>query len=267
MPAMPNVHHHPAIMLLVAVFGLAVGSFLNVVIYRLPKKKSLLRPCSSCPSCGAPIPWYLNIPVLSYVVLRGKCHRCGAGISVRYPLVEAATAVLFLLFFLRYGLTVTTVGFWFLSAALVAVFFIDLEHGLIPDLITLPGTAAGLALAAISPHLSVPDSILGALVGGGSFLALAWLGQALFKKDSMGGGDIKLAAMLGAFLGPLRVLLIFVCSAAVGLLVSSAVLLLSPRFRRERVLPFGPFLVAATLLVAFFGQTIIDWYRSRFLVP
>ena len=251
--------------LLVAVFGLAAGSFLNVVIYRLPRKKSLVRPRSSCPSCGQAIRWYLNVPLVSFLVLRGRCQSCGARISVRYPLVEAGTAALFVLFFWRYGVSMTTVGFWFLSAALVVVFFIDLDCGIIPDAITLPGIVVGVAFAAVSQHLSVVTSLLGILVGGGSFLALAWIGQALFRKDSMGGGDIKLAAMLGAFLGPLRVLLIFVFSAVIGLLVSAAVLFLSARFRRERMLPFGPFLVAAALLVVFYGQTIINWYRVHFL--
>jgi leader peptidase (prepilin peptidase)/N-methyltransferase len=254
-------------MALVGLLGLAVGSFLNVVIYRLPRRKSLIRPRSSCPGCGSEIRWYHNVPLLSYLMLRGRCRQCGVKISPRYPLVEACTALLFLFFFWRYGLSVTTVGFWLFGAALLAVFFIDLEHQLIPDMITIPGVGVGVVLAVVSDHLSVLSSLTGVLAGGGSFLLLAWVGQRLFKKESLGGGDIKLAAMMGAFVGPLRIFLVFVLSAVLGLLVSLVVLMISTRFRRERLLPFGPFLVLAALLVVFYGQEALTWYWQHFLSP
>ncbi len=244
----------------VALLGLAVGSFLNVVIYRLPRNKSLIKPGSSCPGCGAMIRWYYNIPVLSYVILRGHCRNCKTQISPKYPLIEAGTAILFLVFFWRYGLTTTTVGFWLFCACLVAVFFIDLEHKIIPDKITLPGIVVGLVLALASDHIDIVSSILGVLAGGGGFLLIGLLGQKLFKKESLGGGDVKLAAMMGAFIGPLRIFLVFFLSAVLGLLVSVVVLMVSSRFRRERMLPFGPFLVLAALLVVFYGQEVIEWY-------
>lgn len=250
---------------LVALLGLVVGSFLNVVIYRLPRKKSIVLPRSSCPGCGAMIPWYFNVPVLSYIILRGRCGSCGTRISPRYPLVEICTAILFLVFFRRYGLSVTTVGFWLFGASLVAVFFIDLEHKIIPDKITLPGIVIGLALAVVGEHIDIVSSILGIFAGGGSFLLIGLLGEKLFKKESLGGGDVKLAAMMGAFVGPLRIFLVFVAAAVLGLLVSAVVLLISSRFRRERMLPFGPFLVLAALLVVFYGQKAIEWYWQYFL--
>jgi len=249
----------------VVAFGLAVGSFLNVIIYRLPRKKSLIRPRSSCPGCGSAIRWYLNVPVFSYLILRGRCRSCGSKISIRYPLVEAGTAALFLLFFWRYGFSVTASGFWLLSAALVVIFFIDLEWGIIPDLITLPGIILGFAFSFPGDHISVGSSALGILAGGGAFFLLGLLGQAIFKKESLGGGDIKLAAMLGAFIGPVRVFLVFIFSALLGLLISVMVLLISARFRRERILPFGPFLVLAALFLIFYGQEVIDWYGKHFL--
>jgi leader peptidase (prepilin peptidase)/N-methyltransferase len=251
---------------LVAALGLAVGSFLNVVIYRLPRNKSLVTPRSSCPGCGTLIRWYQNVPLLSYVILRGRCRGCGTRISPRYPLVELLTAVLFLVFFWRYGISVATAGFWFFSACLVAVFFIDLELTIIPDKITLPGIAMGLGLAAVGDHLDFVSSVLGVFAGGGSFLLVGWLGSKLFKKEALGGGDIKLAAMMGAFIGPVRIFLVFVFSAVLGLLVSVVVLAISARFRRERMLPFGPFLVLAALLVVFYGQELIDWYWRHFSI-
>ncbi len=249
----------------VVVLGLCIGSFVNVVIYRLPRKKSLIRPGSACPGCGQTIKWYLNIPVLSYLFLRGRCAGCGERISFRYPLVEMTTGILFLLFFRQYGLSVTTIGFWLLSAALVAVFFIDLDFKIIPDAITLPGIVVGLVFSLVSDHQTIVSSLLGILAGGGTFLAMGLLGQAIFKKESLGGGDIKLAAMLGAFLGPLRVFLIFISSAAIGLLVSIVILTISARFRRERLMPFGPFLVLAAILVVFYGAGFVDWYWNTFI--
>lgn len=251
---------------LFAALGLAVGSFLNVVIYRLPRQKSLIRPRSSCPQCKTAIRWYLNVPLLSYLLLRGKCRDCGSKIHLRYPLVEAATAILFILFYLRYGLSVTTIGFCLFAAALVVVFLIDLEWRIIPDVITLPGIVTGLVLALFSDHLSIVSAGLGVLAGGGSFIAVGMLGRWLFKKESLGGGDIKLAAMLGAFLGPTRVFLIFFLSAGLGLLAAVGVMFFSARFRRDRILPYGPFLVLAALLAVFYGQEIIDWYSRSFLL-
>ncbi len=245
---------------IVLFLGLAVGSFTNVLIHRLPRRMSLIRPRSSCPSCRTPIRWYQNIPLFSYLFLRGRCSTCNVPISLRYPIVELAGGILFVAFFWRYGFSFTTLGFWLFSLAMLAIFFIDLDCRIIPDVITLPGIGVGLVLSLISPHISIADSLLGVLAGGGSFLAVAMLGQWLFKKESMGGGDIKLAAMLGAFLGPSRIFLILILSAFIGLLVSVAVLAISEKFRKDRTIPYGPFLVMAAYIAVFYGGELLDWY-------
>jgi len=265
MPMEP-INLTPLVGCFVTVFGLAAGSFLNVVIYRLPRKKSLVKPGSSCPKCGMAIPWYLNVPVFSYLILLGRCHNCAFKIPIRYPLVEAGTSLLLLLFYWHYGLSVTTVGFWLLGMSLIAVFFIDLEFGIIPNAITLPGILVGFAFSIVSDHVTVTSSALGILAGGGTFYAMGVLGRVLFKKDSLGGGDVKLAAMLGAFLGPVRVFLVFMGSAFLGLIVSLVVLSFSAKFRKDRILPFGPFLVAAALVIIFYGQQIVDWYWGTFVI-
>ncbi len=252
---------------LVLLLGLAVGSFTNVLIYRLPRGMSLITPRSSCPSCQSPIRWYQNVPVVSYLFLRGRCSSCRRPISIRYPLVEIASGLLFVAFFWRYGYSLTTVGFGLFSLGMLAVFFIDLDCRIIPDVITLPGIGVGVVLSLASSHLSIGTSLLGVLAGGGSFLAVALLGQWLFKRESMGGGDIKLAAMLGAFLGPSRIFLILILSAIIGLAVSVIVMAISARFRKDRTIPYGPFLVMAAYIAVFYGGELIDWYTRTVIGP
>jgi leader peptidase (prepilin peptidase)/N-methyltransferase len=250
---------------MVVVVGLCVGSFANVLIWRLPRRQSIIRPRSRCPQCGNSLKWYHNIPVLSWLVLRGKCAFCRAPIGWIYPTVELLAAALFAAFYARYGVSWTTLGFWYLALTLVAVFFIDLEHQIIPNALTYPGIAIGLATAALSAHLPWLQSLLGAAVGAGAFVGVAVLGRVLFRKESMGGGDVKLAAMLGAFLGVGRILLVFVLSAAIGLVISLIAMAVSEKLRRERVIPFGPFIALATLLAAFFGDQIVGFYVRHFL--
>jgi len=245
--------------------GLVFGSFLNVVIVRLPKGAMFKHARSVCPHCGEPIRWYHNIPVLSFVALRGKCAHCRKSISWRYPLVEVLNAGLWMVVLWYFGLTWYALGLAFLVSGLLAIFFIDLDHQIIPDAITLPGIALGVGLSFLPQGVGIVDSLIGLAAGGGGLLAIALLGDWLFKKESMGGGDIKMAAMLGAFVGWQRILLIFIGSAVVGLVVSIAMLAFSSKLRKTRMIPFGPFLAMAAMIAILWGQSIIHFYAVNFI--
>ncbi len=246
--------------LLVALLGLAIGSFLNVVIYRSPRKTLLSRARSYCPNCQVQLKWYHNIPLASYLVLRGKCFSCHKRIALRYPLVELLNATAYVYFFGAFGYGSQFAIWSVLSSALLIVFFIDLDHKIIPDFITLPGMVAGLAVSFLPGGLGILDAGIGLVVGGGSLLFTALLGDWLFRKESMGGGDIKLAAMLGAFVGWQKVLIIFLGSAVIGLVVSVAVMAFSSKLRETRMIPFGPFLAMAAMLAIVYGDQIIRFY-------
>jgi len=250
----------PGYVAMAALFGAVVGSFLNVCIHRLPHRESLLRPGSRCPRCRTPIAWYDNIPILSYLRLRGRCRSCRAGISWRYPLVEALSAVGYGFIIWRFGVTVTAFVYLLLFAALVVVSFIDLDHMIVPDGITLPGMALGLI---VGPFL-LPrwwDSIGGLVLGGGLLYFMAWISPYLFGKEGMGGGDIKLLAMIGAFLGWQQVLLTVILGGLAGALVG--VTLIGARvMTRGTYIPFGPFLSLGALAAMLYGTDIIGWYGS-----
>jgi len=256
---------HAITFTVVVVIGLAIGSFLNVVIYRLPRKTGFLLSRSICPKCSKQLKWYHNIPLVSYVFLAGKCAFCGERISLRYPLIELVNAVAYGYFFWQFGLAGQFFIYSFLASVLIVVFFIDLDFMIIPDSITLPGVALGLAASFIPDGLGIIQSLIGMVVGGGALWLIAILGDFLFKKESMGGGDIKLSAMLGAFLGWKKILLIFVSSALIGLIVSIVIMAFSSKLRENRVIPFGPFLALAAVLTICYGQQIIDFYVSNFL--
>jgi leader peptidase (prepilin peptidase)/N-methyltransferase len=253
------------IYLIIGWFGLAIGSFLNVVIYRLPRNKGLVMERSKCTQCDTQLKWYHNVPLLSFLVLRGKCGFCHAPISWRYPLVEAATSALFLFFLWHFDLTINFGVFAFLSAVLLAIFFIDLDFQIIPDSLTLPGMVLGLLVSLLPGGIGVMSSAIGLVVGGGALYLIALLGDALFKKESMGGGDIKMTAMLGAFLGWQKVLLIFISSAVFGLIVSAALMFFSAKLRKERIIPFGPFLAMGAFLAMAYGDRIVRFYVDNFL--
>ncbi|MGH7313112.1 MAG: prepilin peptidase [Candidatus Rokuibacteriota bacterium] len=240
------------------VLGAVVGSFLNVVILRLPKGQSLVRPASHCGSCGKPIRWFDNIPVLSFLWLRARCRQCGARISWRYPVVEATTALLFALAAGHLGWGLELIGAWLLLAVLVVIAAIDLEHQVIPDSISLPVIAAGLALSFVTPSRSWIDSLLGIAVGGGIPFAIIVL-----SRGGMGGGDMRLGALIGAFLGwQLAVLSLFM-AVLLGGVAATALLIAGRKGRKDRI-PFGPFLAWSGAMSLFWGDALLRWYWSGF---
>ncbi|HEY2993195.1 MAG TPA: prepilin peptidase [Methylomirabilota bacterium] len=245
------------------VAGLLIGSFLNVVIARLPEGRSLVRPGSACPGCGAAIVWYDNVPVVSFVALRGRCRACAMTIPWRYPVVEAVTGALFGAAALAFGATLHAVVACALLAALVAITMIDLERHIIPDVISLPGTLAGVLANLATGRVSWKESVIGVVVGGGVFLTIALVGSWLAGQDAMGGGDIKLAAMLGAFLG-WKVLLFSLFVSALGGGILAAALMGSGLRGRKDPLPFGPFLAAGGAVGLFWGERMVRWYLSAF---
>jgi len=240
-------------------FGAVIGSFLNVCIYRIPAGESIVHPPSRCPACGSSIRWYQNVPILSYLLLRGKCADCGVRISARYPMVEALTGLLFAIVLYRIGFQWATPVYWLFAAALIVITFIDFDHQIIPDMISLPGIVVGFLCSFAVPWVSWTDSLLGILAGGGSLYLVAVVYEQLAKKEGMGGGDIKLLAMIGAFLGWKAVLPVIFISSLMGTLVGVPVMLIK-KAGSKLAIPFGPFLAAAALFYLFWGAALIRWY-------
>jgi len=254
------------VIILVGLLGLAVGSFLNVVIHRVPRDTKLIFERSACPKCGNRLKWYHNIPVLSYLFLGGKCGFCSARISIRYPLVEILNAVFYIYCFYKFGLGWELIGFTFLASGLLVIFFIDLDFQIIPDSVTIPGMVIGLIVSLVPGGIGIIQSAIGLIVGGGTPFLVAILGDWLFKKESLGGGDIKMTAMLGAFLGWHKILLIFILSAVIGWVVAVLVMFFSAELRKTRMIPFGPFLAIAAILAITYGDPIIEYYIDNFLI-
>ncbi len=247
-------------MTLVVALGLAVGSFLNVVVHRLPRQESLVSPGSRCPACGSMLRWFDNVPVLSYGFLGGRCRGCRGVINVRYPLVELITAAVFLGHYAAFGWTPLLAVRLLFAASLVALFVIDLEHHLLPDAITLPGIAAGL-LASVFVPPGFTDALIGALIGGG---VLWGIGEAYFRyagEEGMGGGDVKMLAMIGAFLGWKLVLVTLVLSSVAGSLIGVLVIAVK-RGGMKYALPYGTFLALGALAASLAGDQLINWYVS-----
>lgn len=251
-----------AVAAIVFCLGACIGSFLNVCIWRLPRSESIVHPGSKCPACGAPIRFYDNIPIISYLLLLGKCRRCKAGISLRYPLVEALAGFLAAALLFRFGLGVDFAVYLVFIAALVVITFIDLDLRIIPDVISLSGIPLGLAASFVPGGLTFRDSLLGVLLGGGSLLLVAWGYHQLTGKEGMGGGDIKLLAMIGGFIGWQGVCFTIFVASATGSVVG-ALLMLFARKDLKFAVPFGPFLALGAMAYLFAGPEIIDWYYQH----
>jgi leader peptidase (prepilin peptidase)/N-methyltransferase len=265
----------------VASLGAIIGSFLNVVIHRVPREESIAFPASHCPSCDTAIRPYDNIPIISWAVLRGRCRSCRAPISARYPAVELLTCALFALTYLLHsGLTLSLPFDLAFVAAIVALVFIDAEHMLLPNVITYPGAALALVARLIVPNLygvaslggehtpawllSLGGALLGALAGGGFLWLVGWLWERARGVEAMGLGDVKMMLMVGAFLGwPLTLLAIFV-GVLTGSLAGVAAMLRRGERDMQMLLPFGIFLGLGSLVSLLFGTRIIDWYVGKF---
>ena len=236
----------------IAFFGAAIGSFLNVCIWRIPEGRSIVSPPSHCPACGHKIRFSDNIPVISYLLLGGRCRDCRDKISARYPLVELLTAALAAILFWKYGLSLKFLFSFLFVATLVVITFIDLDHQIIPDVISLPGIPIFFLLALFVMGLPFLESLLGILIGGGSLYLVAACYELITKREGMGGGDIKLLAMLGAFLGWKSLLFIVLVSSLLGALVGITLMIWKGRDMKYAV-PFGPFLSLGAIAYLFFG--------------
>jgi len=244
-------------------FGLVFGSFLNVCIYRIPIKKSIIFPASSCPNCGRNIPFYDNIPLLSYLFLLGRCRFCHEPISLRYPLVEVLSGLLSMVLFIRYGLSYQYFMFYLFVTSLVVISFIDLQHQIIPDILSIPGILVGIALSFLPGHVHWIDSLIGALGGGGVLYLVAVVFKKVTGREGMGGGDVKLLAMLGAWMGWRSLPFIVLISSFSGILIGGGALLMAGKGYRVRI-PFGPFLSLGALITFFFGPQLVGWYWQFF---
>ena len=241
-----------------ALTGALIGSFLNVVIVRLPQNESLVVPRSRCRACGTELHWFDNIPVLSFLALRGRCRTCGGAISWRYPIIEAVTSLLFALSAWRSTSPADLLVAWLFLSALVAIAGIDLERQLIPDRITLPGIVVGFVTSFLGTRVSWLESLLGILVGGAILFAVIML-----SGGGMGGGDMKLSAMMGAFLGYKLALLALLLAVILGGLVALGLLSTGIR-RRKDPIPFGPFLATAATVAILWGEAVLTWYLRAF---
>ncbi|MEK6336430.1 MAG: prepilin peptidase [Acidobacteriota bacterium] len=274
--------------LIMGIFGAIIGSFLNVVIHRVPREQSIVLPESACPSCRAPIKAYDNIPIISYLILRGRCRGCGAKISARYPLVEALTGLLFAAVTWHDGLSFALAFDLAFTASIVALIFIDAEHMILPNVITYPGILFALITRIVVPYLAGParfddlphlqsllpqypvwlvsliGAALGALAGGGSLWVMGFLWEKLRGVEAMGFGDVKMMLMVGAFLGWRLTILTILIAAFSGSLAGIAMMVRRGGRNLQMMLPFGIFLGIGSLVSLLVGTQIIDWYASQF---
>jgi leader peptidase (prepilin peptidase)/N-methyltransferase len=241
------------------ILGTLIGSFLNVCILRLPKEESIIIPGSHCPRCQHPIKFYDNIPVISYILLRGRCRYCQGSISLQYPLIEGITALSSFLLFIKFGPSLSYIFYFLFVSALIVITVIDLYHQIIPDVISIPGIGVGLLGSLIVPDITFFNSLIGVLVGGGSLFLIATLYQWLFKREGMGGGDVKLLAMIGGFLGWKSVILTIVLSSFIGSVAGITIMILKGKDFKTAI-PFGPFLSLGAVISLFYGEFIIGWY-------
>lgn len=247
------------LILISIIFGAMVGSFLNVCIYRVPREESIVTPGSHCPNCKTPIRFYDNIPLISYLLLGGKCRYCQKPISLQYPIVEGITALSSLFLFIRFGISLSYFIYFAFISALIVITVIDLYHQIIPDVISLPGIGVGLLASLAMPNISFWESLIGMISGGGVLFLVATGYQWLFKREGMGGGDVKLLAMIGAFLGWKAVILTILLSSLIGSIVGVVLILIEGKDFKYAI-PFGPFLSLGAAISLFFGEDLIGWY-------
>ena len=243
-----------------AAIGLCIGSFLNVVIYRLPIGQSIVTPPSRCRKCGYQLQWYDNIPVLSWLFLRGRCRKCGVGVSIQYPIVELITGALFVLVIWMTPPGPLLATRLILVCILIALFGIDLEHQILPNVITLPGIAIGVLLSLIAPP-GWKDALIGVLLGGGVLYAIAGAYYLWRREEGMGMGDVKMLAMIGAFLGWKAVLVTLVLSSFAGAIIGLA-LMAAQRGTMKFALPFGTFLAIGAIVAMLAGEPLVAWYAG-----
>ncbi|HXO45160.1 MAG TPA: prepilin peptidase [Candidatus Cybelea sp.] len=276
----------PMIGVFAALFGLIIGSFLNVCIVRIPERKSIVLPSSACPKCGAVIRPWDNIPVVSWLVLRGKCRACKTTISAMYPVVELLTALLFWACYFAFGLTTEALKWSIFSALMIVLVFTDMRERILPDVVTYSGFVVGLLLSLVTkpsdgtalwlsrrifefpppvPVLSLGDALLGAAFGSGLLWMVAELYFRLRGREGMGFGDVKMMLMAGAFLGLKRTLLTILAGSVLGSVLGLA-FMLARRKESDYELPFGSFLGMAAVLVMFFGTPVVNWYLSLMMV-
>ena len=249
--------------IIITLQGAVVGSFLNVCIRRIPAGESLVFPASHCPKCNHSIRFYDNIPIISFLLLRGRCRNCRESISLQYPLVELLTAIMALLLFWKFGLTLKFLFSFLFACVLIIITFIDLEHQIIPDVLTLPGIPVFFLAAVFAMGVSPLEAVLGVLIGGGILYAIAFGYELITKREGMGGGDIKLLAMLGAFFGWKSLFFILLVSSFLGAIVGISVMLIKGKDMKYAV-PFGPFLSLAALACIFWGDEFIRLLFIRY---
>lgn len=247
-----------------ALFGACIGSFLNVCILRIPRKVSIVFPPSACPKCNYKLKWYDNIPVLSYISLLGKCRNCREKISVQYPVVEIISGFFGYLCVLLFSISFQAFFVFIFASALIVISFIDLEHKIIPDIISLPGIPIFFILALFLKEQPVIDLILGILTGGGFLYLIAFSYKLFTGKDGMGGGDVKLLAMIGGFIGYKGVFFTIFASSFIGTIIGVTIIALKGKDMKYAV-PFGPFLSLGALLYIFAGDFLINLYFSKIL--
>ena len=241
------------------ILGTLVGSFLNVCILRLPQEESIVWPGSHCPQCKNPIKFYDNIPLISYLLLKGRCRDCHRPISFQYPLIEGITGLASLILFMKFGPSLSYLLYFIFVAALIVITVIDLYHQIIPDVISLPGIGVGLLASLIIPQITLFNSLIGILLGGGSLFLVATVYHWLFKREGMGGGDVKLLAMIGAFLGWKAVILTILLGSLIGSMIGIMVMVLKEKDFKYAI-PFGPFLSVGAVISLLYQNEIIFWY-------
>jgi len=248
------------IVIIIFIFGMCIGSFLNVCIYRVPESESIADPPRSiCPSCKSHIRFYDNIPVLSYIWLKGRCRNCDEPISFRYPLVELMNGIVAVALLFKFGLSMESLIYFVFISSLIVITFIDLDHQIIPDIITLPGIPMGLIASFVLPTITLKASALGLLIGGGSLWFVAWSYNLITHRDGMGGGDIKLLAMIGTIIGWKGVIFTIFASSLIGSCVGIIMVMIKNK-NMKFAIPFGPFLSIGAIAYVFLGSRFIAWY-------